>query len=66
MGARGIYRAHGLKDIGDFQNSPPFKRSACFYKKISGKIERFQYFDFETDFLKTENLFQKTGVSLFS
>ena len=29
---------------------------------ISGNFERFQYFNFETDFLENENLFQKTGV----
>ena len=34
----------------DFQNSPPFERSACFYKTISENFEHFQYFKFETDF----------------
>ena len=29
---------------------------------ISEKFECFQYFNFETDFLENENLFQKTGV----
>ena len=29
---------------------------------ITGKFERFQYFNFETNFLKNKNLFQKTGV----
>ena len=29
---------------------------------ISGNLERFQYFNFERDFLENENLFQKTGV----
>ena len=28
----------------DFQNSPPFKRSACFYVTISGYFERCQHF----------------------
>ena len=28
---------------------------------ISGNFERFQYFNFETDFLENENLFLKTG-----
>ena len=50
----------------DFQNRPPFERSACFYVTISGNFERFQYFNFETDFLENENLFQKTGVPFFS
>ena len=61
-------RAQVLLKYGarDFQNSRPFKRLACFYVTISGNLERFQYFDFELDFLKIENLFQKTGVSLFS
>ena len=31
------------------------------------KIEkRFQYLNFETDFLENENHFQKTGVAFFS
>ena len=29
---------------------------------ISGNFKRFQYFNFETDFLENENLFQKTEV----
>ena len=32
----------------------------------SGNFERFQYFNFEADFLGNENLFQKTGVRFFS
>ena len=50
----------------DFQNSPPFERSACFYVTISENFKRFQYFKFDTDFLQKENLFQKTGVPFFS
>ena len=50
----------------DFKNSPPFERSACFYMTNSGSFEHFQYFNFETDFLENENLFQKTGVPFFS
>ena len=46
----------------DFQNSPPFERSAYFYVIISESFKRFQYFNFETNFLKNENFFQKTGV----
>ena len=50
----------------DFQNNPPFKRSACFYVTISRNFDRFEYFNFETDFLENENLSQKTGVAFFS
>ena len=50
----------------DFQNSPPFEKSACFYVTMAGNFERFQYFNFETNFLENENLFQKTGVLFFS
>ena len=50
----------------DFQNSPLFERSACFYVTISGNFERLQYFNYETNFLENENLFQKTGVPFFS
>ena len=56
-----IERAQVLLKIStrDFLNSPPFERSVCFYVTISGHFERFQYFNFEPDFLKNENLFQK-------
>ena len=50
----------------DFQNSPPFERSSCFFEAISENFEHFQYFKFETDFLENENFFQKTGVPFFS
>ena len=49
----------------DFQNNRPFERSACFYAAISGNFEHFQNFNFETNFLENQNLFQKTGVPLF-
>ena len=54
-------RVHGLlKDCARvFQNSPTFEKSACFYVIISGNFERFQYFDFETNFLKNKKPFQK-------
>ena len=41
----------------DFQNSPPFDRSACIYVTISENFERFQYFNVGTDFLEKENFF---------
>ena len=50
--------------IRNFQNSPPFERSECFYVIITGNFERFQYFNFEINFLK--NLSQKTEVPVFS
>ena len=31
----------------------------------SGSFERFQYFNFEADFLKNENFLQKTEVPFF-
>ena len=54
------------KGTRDFQNSPPFERSACFFVTISESFKRFQYFNSETNFLESENLFQKTGVPFFS
>ena len=58
------------KSIGssknDFQNSPPFKRSSCFDVTVSKSFRRFQYFNFETNFLKKENLFKKAGVHFFN
>ena len=53
-------------DTRDFQNSPPFDRSACFYLTINESFKRFQYFNFKTNFLENESLFQKTGVPFFS
>ena len=32
---------------------------------ISENFEHFRYFNFETDFLENENLFQKTGSTVF-
>ena len=49
-----------------FQSSSSFERSACFYVTISESYKRFQYFNFETNFLEYENLFEKTGVAIFS
>ena len=37
-----------------------------FYVTISENFKRFQYFNFETDFLENENFFQKTEVLFFS
>ena len=41
---------------------------ACFYVTISESFKRFQYFNFETNFLEKENLLktEKTGVPFFS
>ena len=50
----------------DFQNSSPFERLACFYLTISESFKRSRYFNFETNFLENENIFQKTGVPFFS
>ena len=45
---------------------PPFERSACFYVAISESFKRFQYFNFETNFVENEKICQKTGVPFFS
>ena len=50
----------------DFQKSPLFERLAWFYVAISENFKRFQYFNFKTDFLENENLFQKTGIPFFN
>ena len=52
--------------IRNFQNSPPFGRSACFYLTITGNDEHFQYFNFQTNFLKKVKLSQTTTVPFFS
>ena len=36
-----------------------------FHVIVTRKFERFQYFKFETSFLKNGNLFQKIGVIIF-
>ena len=41
----------------DFQCSPPFEWSACFYVSVIGNFERFEYFNFETNFLISEKTF---------
>ena len=43
-------------DTINFKNSLTFERSAFFYVIITGNLERFQYFSFETNFLKNANL----------
>ena len=37
-----------------------------FYVAVSENFKLFEYFNFETDFLENETLFQKTGVPFFS
>ena len=46
----------------NFQNSPPFDRSTSFYAAMTGNFKHFQCFNFESNFLKNENFYQKTGV----
>ena len=44
----------------DFQNSPMFLRDRhTFMWQITRNFKRFQYFNFETNFLKTKNFFRK-------
>ena len=50
----------------DFENTPLFESSACFYVTICENFERFQYFNFGTEFRKNEIFFQKSGVLFFS
>ena len=49
----------------DFECSLLFERSTCFYVAIRENFERFQYSNFETDFLENENLFQKNWSNIF-
>ena len=39
-------------------------RSACSYVTMSGNFEPFQYFNFETNFMAKEKLFQKLEYRL--
>ena len=36
------------------------------FSQITGKFERFKYFNIETNFLKNETHFQKTGIFFFN
>ena len=45
-----------------FKNKSLVDRLACSYVSVTGNFGRFQYFNFEKNFLKNENFFQKTGV----
>ena len=56
IGKSTVYSKNEAKD---FQKSPPFERLACFYVKIAGRFEGFQYLKFEINFLKNENIFSK-------
>ena len=44
-------------DTKDFQNSPPIERWTCFYETITG--------NFEANFLKNGNIFQKNRSTVF-
>ena len=50
----------------DFYNSLQFERLVCFCVIIIGNLDFFQFYNYETDFLENENLFEKTGVTVFS
>ena len=43
-----------------------FTQYNMFFMWVTRNIEGFQYFNFETNFLKNEKLFQNTGVQIFS
>ena len=58
-----VFLKSGTRDL---QNNPPLKRLAYFYESITGNFQRFQYVNFETNFLKNEKVFQNTGVRCFS
>ena len=49
------------KTTRDFHNGPLCKRLAYPYVKITKDFEHFQFFNFETRFLKNETLSKKTG-----
>ena len=62
-GKRSFLEVSSKNGTREFQNSPPFERLACFYVTISENFERFQYFNFETDFL---DRFSKNWSTVFS
>ena len=43
-----------------------FKRSSCFCVAITGDFERVKCFNYETSFLRNENIFPTAGVPFFS
>ena len=54
------------KRFQGFSKQPSVYKIACCYVAIRESFKRFQYFDFETNFLENENLLQKTGVPFFT
>ena len=63
---RGFILKANRKSIGsskkryqEFKKQPSVWEISIFYMTISGNFERFQYFNFKTDFLENKNLFQK-------
>ena len=49
----------------DFENSPPFERFACFFVRITGKFQRFQYFNLKQFFWKKAKPFPKNWSTVF-
>ena len=52
--------------VGIFRISLRLGNRHVFMLAIIGNFQGFQYFNFETNFLKNEKLFQKTGALFFS
>ena len=48
--------------LGIFKIAVRLRDRHVFYKIISESFKRFQYFNFETNFLENDNLFLKIGV----
>ena len=52
--------------LGIFKITLCLRDRHVFFVTIRANFQHFQYFNFETDFLENENLFQKTEVTLLS
>ena len=52
-------RAYVLLKNGTRQNIPPFERSPYFYVTMSENFKRFQWFNFERDFMENKTFFKK-------
>ena len=55
-------KSAGSSKNHDFQNSPPFERSACFHVTITGNLERFQNFRFGLSPSKKKILFASMKI----
>ena len=63
--ASGKITGSSKKRYQRFLKQPRFEIAACFFVTITGTFERFQYFNFEINFLKNTNPISKKWSTVF-